>query len=44
MRTRSGSRVTLMKGTGHFPMIENYPKFREYLLAELNAIIPEGDR
>src|SRR5690606_32827105 len=24
-----GSRVTIMKGIGHFPMIENYPLFRE---------------
>jgi pimeloyl-ACP methyl ester carboxylesterase len=35
-----GSRVTIMKGIGHFPMIENYPLFREYLLAELGAIVP----
>jgi len=35
-----GSRVTIMKGIGHFPMIENYPLFREYLLAELEAIVP----
>jgi pimeloyl-ACP methyl ester carboxylesterase len=35
-----GSRVTVMKGIGHFPMIENYPLFREYLLAELDAIVP----
>ena len=25
-----GSRATVMKGIGHFPMIENYPLFREY--------------
>jgi len=35
-----GARVTVMKGIGHFPMIENYPLFREYLLAELDAIVP----
>jgi pimeloyl-ACP methyl ester carboxylesterase len=35
-----GSRVTVMKGIGHFPMIENYPLFRDYLLAELEAIVP----
>jgi pimeloyl-ACP methyl ester carboxylesterase len=34
-----GSRVTVMKGIGHFPMIENYPLFRGYLLAELEAIV-----
>ena len=37
----AGSRVTIMKGIGHFPMIENYPVFRDYLLAELRAIVPE---
>jgi pimeloyl-ACP methyl ester carboxylesterase len=35
-----GVRMTIMKGIGHFPMIENYPLFREYLLAELDAIVP----
>jgi hypothetical protein len=25
-----------MKGIGHFPMIENYPLFRGYLLPELD--------
>jgi pimeloyl-ACP methyl ester carboxylesterase len=34
-----GARVTIMKGIGHFPMIENYPRFREYLLPELDAIV-----
>jgi hypothetical protein len=24
-----------MEGMGHFPMIENYPVFREFLLPEL---------
>jgi len=27
-----------MKGIGHFPMIENYPLFREYLRPELDFI------
>jgi hypothetical protein len=31
-----------MKGIGHFPMIENYPLFREYLLTELAAIVPSS--
>ncbi|HZA50027.1 MAG TPA: alpha/beta hydrolase [Myxococcaceae bacterium] len=30
-----GARVTIMKGMGHFPMIENYPAFRPFLLREL---------
>jgi len=30
-----GSRFTVMPGIGHFPMVENYPLFREYLLPEL---------
>jgi pimeloyl-ACP methyl ester carboxylesterase len=30
-----GSRLTIMKGMGHFPMIENYPVFRPFLLPEL---------
>jgi len=25
-----------MKGMGHFPMVENYPAFRPFLLAELD--------
>jgi hypothetical protein len=28
--------MVIMNGIGHFPMIENYPKFREYLLPELD--------
>ena len=32
----AGSRVEIMKGMGHFPMIENYPGFRQYLLDALN--------
>jgi pimeloyl-ACP methyl ester carboxylesterase len=30
-----GARLTIMKGMGHFPMIENYPGFRPYLLSAL---------
>ncbi|MEJ2120987.1 MAG: alpha/beta hydrolase [Alphaproteobacteria bacterium] len=32
----AGSRVEIMKGMGHFPMIENYSGFRQYLLDALN--------
>jgi pimeloyl-ACP methyl ester carboxylesterase len=35
-----GSRLVVMKGIGHFPMIENYPEFREYLLPELAFVGP----
>ncbi len=34
-----GSRLVIMKGIGHFPMIENYPLFREFLLPELAHIV-----
>jgi pimeloyl-ACP methyl ester carboxylesterase len=30
-----GARMTIMKGMGHFPMVENYPAFRPFLLPEL---------
>jgi pimeloyl-ACP methyl ester carboxylesterase len=30
-----GSHMTIMEGIGHFPMIENYPVFRDFLLPEL---------
>lgn len=30
-----GARYTLMRDMGHFPMVENYPLFRDYLLPEL---------
>jgi pimeloyl-ACP methyl ester carboxylesterase len=30
-----GSRLTIMKGMGHFPMIENYPDFRPHVLQAL---------
>jgi pimeloyl-ACP methyl ester carboxylesterase len=33
-----GCRFTVMKGMGHFPMIENYPAFRPFLLPELRAM------
>jgi pimeloyl-ACP methyl ester carboxylesterase len=33
-----GSRLTIMKGMGHFPMIENYPAFRTYLLGALDHV------
>jgi pimeloyl-ACP methyl ester carboxylesterase len=33
-----GSRLVIMKGIGHFPMIENYPLFRPYLLPELDFL------
>lgn len=33
-----GSRLTIMKGMGHFPMIENYPGFRPYLLQALDHV------
>jgi pimeloyl-ACP methyl ester carboxylesterase len=31
----AGVRMVIMKGIGHFPMIENYPLFRQYFLPEL---------
>jgi pimeloyl-ACP methyl ester carboxylesterase len=34
----TGSRYTLMKGMGHFPMIENYAGFRPYLLDALTHV------
>jgi pimeloyl-ACP methyl ester carboxylesterase len=37
----SGSRYTEMKNIGHFPMIENYPLFREFLLPELALMANE---
>jgi pimeloyl-ACP methyl ester carboxylesterase len=33
-----GSRLTIMKGMGHFPMIENYAAFRPHLLAALEHV------
>jgi pimeloyl-ACP methyl ester carboxylesterase len=34
-RAIPGSRLVIMNGIGHFPMIENYPLFRTFLLPEL---------
>ncbi|MBS0248672.1 MAG: alpha/beta hydrolase [Proteobacteria bacterium] len=36
--TIAGARYTLMKRMGHFPMIENYPDFRPYLLDALDHV------
>jgi pimeloyl-ACP methyl ester carboxylesterase len=33
-----GARLTIMPGMGHFPMIENYPAFRPYLIGALNHV------
>lgn len=35
-----GARYTLMKGMGHFPMIENYRVFRPYLIDALDHVAP----
>ncbi len=32
-----GSKLVIMEGMGHFPMIENYPVFRKFLLPELEV-------
>ena len=37
-----GSRLVIMEGMGHFPMIENYPVFREFLLPELEYMSRSG--
>jgi pimeloyl-ACP methyl ester carboxylesterase len=34
-----GARLTIMKGMGHFPMIEHYAAFRAFLLPELEALL-----
>jgi len=34
-RSIPGCRMTIMQGMGHFPMVENYPGFRPFLLPEL---------
>ena len=36
-----GSRLVIMPGMGHFPMIENYPGFREFLLPELEYMLDD---
>ncbi len=33
-----GARFTIMPGIGHFPMVENYPLFRRFLLPELELM------
>ena len=38
----AGSRLVIMKGMGHFPMIENYPAFREFLLPELEYMAKQS--
>jgi pimeloyl-ACP methyl ester carboxylesterase len=35
-----GAHYTLMKGIGHFPMVENYPVFRPHLLDALAHVVP----
>jgi pimeloyl-ACP methyl ester carboxylesterase len=35
-----GAHYRMMKGMGHFPMIENYPDFRPYLLEALKHVEP----
>ena len=37
-----GAQYTLMKSMGHFPMIENYPEFRPYLLGALDHVAPHA--
>jgi len=34
-----GARLVIMDGMGHFPMIENYPVFRNFLLPELEWML-----
>lgn len=40
--TIRGSRYKLMMGMGHFPMIENYPGFRPYLLDMLDHVMAKN--
>jgi pimeloyl-ACP methyl ester carboxylesterase len=42
-RSIPGSRLVIMEGMGHFPMIENYPVFREFLLPELDFMSGDSD-
>ena len=35
----AGSRYTLMKGMGHFPMVEDYPGLKRYLMPELQQML-----
>jgi pimeloyl-ACP methyl ester carboxylesterase len=39
-----GSRLVIMSGMGHFPMIENYPGFRGFLLPELEYMLDDHRR
>jgi pimeloyl-ACP methyl ester carboxylesterase len=41
-RSIPGSRLVIMEGMGHFPMIENYPVFREFLLPELDYMADDS--
>ena len=34
----AGARFRVMEGIGHFPMVENYERFRPHLLAELESM------
>jgi acetate---CoA ligase (ADP-forming) len=38
-QTIAGAHFTVMTGMGHFPMVENYPEFRRYLLPELERML-----
>jgi pimeloyl-ACP methyl ester carboxylesterase len=38
----AGARLTIMPGVGHFPMIEHYVAFREFLLPELDFMARES--
>lgn len=38
---QEGARYTLMQGMGHFPMIENYPAFRPFLVDALDHVTAE---
>jgi pimeloyl-ACP methyl ester carboxylesterase len=37
-----GAHFQLMKGIGHFPMVENYPIFRPHLLDALAHVVPDA--
>lgn len=39
-----GAKSATMEGIGHFPMTENYPRFREYLLPILHELRTDGGR
>ena len=39
-----GSRLVIMSGMGHFPMIENYQGFRGFLLPELEYMLDDHGR